>query len=91
MERFCWRRYLGSPVADQKVDGEAFLLFYVRFRWGGEDFGEPVVDAGDDLADAGLRDFEVFGDAVGGEEFDGVETVDFQVAAAGRQVLVAGG
>ncbi len=66
------------------MNGQAFLLFDVRFRWCGEDFGEPVVDAGDDLADASLGDFEVCGDAVGGEELDGVLAVDFEVAGGGR-------
>jgi hypothetical protein len=71
---------LVAELSRSQVDGKAFLLFDVAFRWGGQDFGEPVVDAGDDLADAGLRDFEVFGDAVGGEEFNRVLAVDFEVA-----------
>jgi hypothetical protein len=35
---------------------------------------------GDDLADAGLGDFEFFGEAAGGEEFDEGEAVDFEIA-----------
>jgi hypothetical protein len=52
------------------VLSEAGFGLLIRFGLGGEVGGEPVGDAGDDLADAGLRDAVLVGELAGGEEID---------------------
>jgi hypothetical protein len=70
---------------------ESLLLVDLEIGFGGEALGNPVAGAADDLADAGLGDFVFFGEAAGGEVFDLIEAVDFEVAGRGRKGLVAGG
>jgi hypothetical protein len=67
-------------LSSREMDGVAFFLFDVLLRFEGQHFREPIGDVGDDLADAGLGDLEFFGEAAGGEEFDEVEAMDFEVA-----------
>jgi hypothetical protein len=72
-------------LSSREEDGVAFFFFEVLLGFEREDFGEPVGDAGDDLADAGLGNLVFFGDLAGGEEFDEGEAVDFEVAGSGGQ------
>jgi hypothetical protein len=70
-------------LGSREVDGVAFFFFDVLLGFDGQHFGEPVGDLADDLADAGLGDLKFFGEAAGGEEFDEVEAVEFEVAGGG--------
>jgi hypothetical protein len=67
-------------LRSREVDGIVLFFLDVLLRLDGEHLGEPIGDAGDDLADTGLGNVEFLGDTAGGEEFDEGEAVDFEVA-----------
>jgi hypothetical protein len=60
-----------------------FLLLEIGFH--GEGFGEPMGDASDDLANAGLGNPVFFGDPASGNVIDKAEAVDVEVAGSGRK------
>jgi hypothetical protein len=72
------------------VLGEAGFFFQLGVGFDGQGLGEPLGDAFDDLADAGLGDFVLFGEPPGGHVIDEVEAVDFEVAGGGGQERVQG-
>ncbi len=72
-------------LSSREVDGEAFFFFDVLLRLEGQHVGEPLGDAGGDLADAGLGNAEFLSDLAGGAEFDEGEAVDFEIAGSGRK------
>jgi len=62
------------------VLGQVQASGVVGFGVGGEGLVEPVEDAFNDLADAGLRDFEFFGDGAGAGGIDDDAGVGEEVA-----------
>jgi hypothetical protein len=66
-------------LSEAEVGGIAGLV------WLGKRFREPVGDAADDLADAGLRDFQIVGCLTGAGEFEDDALVGEQVARGGRE------
>ena len=75
---------ISLEAISRDVLGEAELGGFAGFAVGGEGLAEEVADAVDDLADAGLGDFEFFGDLAGGGGVDDDSLVGEEIAGGGR-------
>ena len=80
-----------AELVGGQVLGEAGFLLLLQFGFDGQSRGEPVADALDDLADAGLGNAVFLGDGSGGSELDQVHFVDVEVAGGGREGRGHGG
>src|SRR5262245_56160930 len=72
-------------TVSRDLAGQVNFLLFGNFGLGRNDLAQPFNDAADDLADAGLGDFVLFGLGVGGAADDVDIVVDVEVAVGGRE------